>query len=91
MQTSTTTAPLCPICHQPAHAAESDDLDRHPECAAIEDELAGPLAYLIDANTDDGDVRYAIGWITAKLDRDGATFDRRQVSATIRARMTPAR
>ena len=22
----------CPICHQPAHASETDDLNRHPSC-----------------------------------------------------------
>lgn len=27
-------APTCPICLLPAHAAETDDLDRHPECVA---------------------------------------------------------
>lgn len=32
--------PTCPICHDPAHAAESDDLDRHPRCVALE-ELRG--------------------------------------------------
>lgn len=24
--------PTCPICYQPAHASETDDLDRHPAC-----------------------------------------------------------
>ena len=24
--------PICPICNKPAHATETDDLDRHPEC-----------------------------------------------------------
>jgi len=28
--------PLCPVCKQPAHASETDDDDRHPECAERE-------------------------------------------------------
>ena len=24
--------PICPVCHKPAYAGETDDLDRHPEC-----------------------------------------------------------
>jgi len=26
---------LCPVCNEPAHATESDDLDRHPECQPL--------------------------------------------------------
>jgi hypothetical protein len=45
--------PLCPVCNEPAHAMESDDLDRHLQCqpadsarcivcsAAIEDMVIG--------------------------------------------------
>lgn len=28
--------PTCPVCDRPAHASETDDQDRHPECAASE-------------------------------------------------------
>ena len=27
--------PICPVCHLPAHASESDDLDRHEGCVDI--------------------------------------------------------
>ena len=43
--------PTCPICHLPAHAAESDDFDRHPTCAARFDIASFALYFaLVDAN-----------------------------------------
>lgn len=46
--------PACPVCHRPAFAGETDDLDRHPECQGIADALA-PAADPSHSDHDHGD------------------------------------